>query len=785
MNKGLVYRWISDAGRPAGGLLVRGVVDLGPLDFGPDGRAILKNARVAVRNGGHRYRYNSAAEAHEEIAIGNAKPDAEGDFFFEPGKGGGRVDKNPFGPEDFQERYVQASRFGEVNTFYHLSRIVGYAAGLLAELGEPAPPPIVAVVNAHHAITSVNGVKDGWFLRKHTCRPFQGGHYRLPARHSSIVEHFPVAETGEIHLGPGRKLLRGGALVQLAGCPYRANASHNAGIIYHEYVHHLTRHTADFMANRQRRSHRQSNSKPAIDEGTCDYFTAAMLDTPHIWAIHHQHDTEQQHPRSLVSRKTMDDYDPAPEADPHANGTIWGAALWDLRCAMKKVAAGRARMADLLVMKALALTGKELPADSDLNAVCRSRADYAHGLANLREADRVLFDGRFAELITATFAARKIFEGDCSQFDRFAEAKRLNLSSGLMRLPPEEIPWTADILSGDQLAQALAKRNVREYSLIGVGDIMLGDRAKGPAKVHGEDYAFAGVLPLLKRAAIVCGNLEGPLSDVADRTERNFSYRVAPESAHSMKRANITVLNLANNHLTDCGREGILETFAALQSAGIRFVGAGHDEAAAHEPVILKAEPLRIGILGYYWNKRTAATASVPGSAMDPPRWLEADITALRARVDRVVTVFHWGVPYERMPSQEDEAKARLAVDLGADLVVGHHPHVVQKFEVYKDTPIFYSVGNFAFGSGNSKAEGLMVAARFEPERTAVDIYPIYVKNRDPRVNYQPKVLTGAAASRALKRLADISEASAGHLDIESHVGRLRLPRPVMTEAAK
>jgi len=170
---------------------------------------------------------------------------------------------------------------------------------------------------------------------------------------------------------------------------------------------------------------------------------------------------------------------------------------------------------------------------------------------------------------------------------------------------------------------------------------------------------------------------------------------------------------------------------------------------------------------------------------MDPPRWLEADITALRARVDRVVTVFHWGVPYERMPSQEDEAKARLAVDLGADLVVGHHPHVVQKFEVYKDTPIFYSVGNFAFGSGNSKAEGLMVAARFEPERTAVDIYPIYVKNRDPRVNYQPKVLTGAAASRALKRLADISEASAGHLDIESHVGRLRLPRPVMTEAAK
>ena len=168
---------------------------------------------------------------------------------------------------------------------------------------------------------------------------------------------------------------------------------------------------------------------------------------------------------------------------------------------------------------------------------------------------------------------------------------------------------------------------------------------------------------------------------------------------------------------------------------------------------------------------------------MDPPHWLKSDITALRARVDRLVTVFHWGVPYERTPSPEDEAKARFAVDLGADLVVGHHPHIIQKFEVYKGTPIFYSVGNFAFGSGNSKAEGLMIAARFEPGRTAVDIYPIYVKNRDPRVNYQPKVLTGAAASRALKRLANISEASAGHLDIESHVGRLRLSRRAMAEA--
>src|SRR5207237_1282226 len=89
----------------------------------------------------------------------------------------------------------------------------------------------------------------------------------------------------------------------------------------------------------------------------------------------------------------------------------------------------------------------------------------------------------------------------------------------------------------------------------------------------------------------------------------------------------------------------------------------------------------RIGLLGYYWNRRTAATADQPGSAMDPAAALETDIRALRGRTDRIVAIFHWGVPYVREPSPEDRAKARLAIDLGADVVVGHHPPKVLKGE--------------------------------------------------------------------------------------------------------
>jgi poly-gamma-glutamate capsule biosynthesis protein CapA/YwtB (metallophosphatase superfamily) len=275
----------------------------------------------------------------------------------------------------------------------------------------------------------------------------------------------------------------------------------------------------------------------------------------------------------------------------------------------------------------------------------------------------------------------------------------------------------------------------------------------------------------------VLGNLEGPFAEKARKQQRNFSYRVDVSLASSLSRAGVNVVTLANNHLLDCGRSGVLETLDALSNANVFALGAGTNERAAHEPIILQAGAMRIGLLGYYWNRRTAATADRPGSAMDPPEALEADIRALREHADRIVVTFHWGVPYEREPSSEDRAKARFAVDCGADAVVGHHPHIVQPFEIYRGCPIFYSVGNFAFGSGNSRAEGLLVALRFEDTRTVVNVYPLYVKNRDPRVNYQPKVLAGRAAERVLFELVKISGDNAAFMKLQNGRGHIELSR--------
>src|SRR5437868_11007660 len=351
-----------------------------------------------------------------------------------------------------------------------------------------------------------------------------------------------------------------------------------------------------------------------------------------------------------------------------------------------------------------------------------------------------------------------------------------SVCSLLRHVSAQEVPAAEDLHSPESLQQHLNALCEPPYSVIVVGDIMLVGLVKSRLAEHGPDYPFAAVLPLLRRAPIVAGNLEGPFAKKARRQQRNFSYRVKPSLASALARANISVLTLANNHLLDCGRSGVLETLDALGRAGLAPLGAGTNEAEAHRPVIRQAGPWRIGLLGYYWNRRTAATADQPGSAMDPAEALEADIGALRGRVDRIVAIFHWGVPYVREPSPEDRAKARLAIDLGADAVVGHHPHVIQPFEIYHGRPIFFSVGNFAFGSGNSLAEGLLVGIRFEEASTIVSAYPLYVKNRDPRVNYQPKVLRGERAKQVLRQLALISGSSGALLSIEHDRGIVTLP---------
>ncbi|HEV2016803.1 MAG TPA: CapA family protein [Gemmatimonadaceae bacterium] len=798
VSDGRIYLWIPDARATLGGKLGLDVVSLPRLFSAGTPEARLCGTFVEVHNAGA-LNSRQVDGSIAALTLGDAQASPEGAFLFGPSRGGGRVDKCAVPPTKRRARYIEAARFGEVNTYYHVDRIASHLDALIRELGRSSLPRVIAKVNAHHAATEADGVRDGRWLQDRW-HPFQGGHYRLPSRKYDIAERGSISVDGEIHLGPGRKLLHHGALVEASGTRYRANASHNPGIIYHEYAHHLTRHTADFRANAVRDPLKQDNRKTAMDEGTCDYWTAVMLDTPHIWACHRRHDDNERHSRSLSSRMTMDDFDDGPGADPHFNGTIWGAALWDFRSHLRDTVPDGARRADLIVVHALILIGGlgATGRSSRAREVRQARKSFGAGLAALRRAADDLFSGAHTDTLLGVFAARGINPEtiDWSAPSRTLAAHptsdddaiaRSALDGGFERLvrrvSADDIPGSDDILSTDALRQLLAGDDDPRLSFLGGGDVMLGGRGRKAVEELGIDYPLAAVQPLLALSPIVMANLEGPFAAGARRVERQFSYRVNPGLASALPRAGVNVVTLANNHLVDCDRDGVTETLETLRRVGVSAVGAGADQSAAHAPAIIDAYGRRVGILAYYWNRRCAATSSLPGSAMDPPEALEEDIRTLRARADRIVVTFHWGIPYDRNPSAEDRAKARFAIDCGADVVIGHHPHVLQPFEIHRGRPIFYSVGNLAFGSGNSHAEGCLIGIRFDNHATTATIYPLYVKNRDPRVNYQPKLLRGMSARRILLRLAQSSGSAGELLRISDYHGSLVLPRSSTSEA--
>jgi len=406
MNLGCVFVWHPESDRLAGGHLHQEIVPLLDLARDGDGRFHLSSPLVRVKNGGFLLEPAANGRGTKVVALGNAGPDSDGNFIFRDCTGGARVDRFFPLPAPEQERleYVEASRFGEVNTYYHLHKIASYVNELLDALRLPRLPQVTAVVNAHAEIEH-RSISDGASRRSEDAICFQGGHYRLPGGSSKIPEIHPISAHGEIHLGPGRKLLEAGALADYAartGDRYRKNASHILGIIYHEYGHHITRHLADFRGNRLRAPDRQDNLKTALDEGISDYWAAVMMETPHIWACHKL----AGDPRSLSSSKSMDDFDS--EGDPHENGTIWAATVWDLRRALKSNTERGDRKTDNLILKMLNLIGAESISGKWVTKGPNSRGDFAIAATMLLRADEILYSGQFRHEILTCLSVRGI-----------------------------------------------------------------------------------------------------------------------------------------------------------------------------------------------------------------------------------------------------------------------------------------------------------------------------------------------------------------------------------------
>lgn len=298
-------------------------------------------------------------------------------------------------------------------------------------------------------------------------------------------------------------------------------------------------------------------------------------------------------------------------------------------------------------------------------------------------------------------------------------------------------------------------------SIAAVGDIMLGGSAE-PYLDPDPGYAFAATQKLLSGADIAIGNLETALTERDnDWIDKQYRFRNPPAVADALVTAGFDLVSLANNHSMDFGPAGLEDTLAALKRAGVHAHGAGADLAAAREPVIIALpNGLTIAFLAYSntFPKAFWATPDSPGTAFGRREHLVADVKAARQRADRVVVSFHWGREKMKTLRGYQPMLAHAAIDAGASLVLGHHPHILQGVERYNDGLVLYSLGNFAFGSfsPSAKTSALAQVRLCRQGRVAFRLLPLNVNNF--QVYFQPRVMDGAAGRSVLRELQELSE---------------------------
>jgi len=209
---------------------------------------------------------------------------------------------------------------------------------------------------------------------------------------------------------------------------------------------------------------------------------------------------------------------------------------------------------------------------------------------------------------------------------------------------------------------------------------------------------FRKIAPFLSTANISFVNLESPFSDRGPYPEDGLIFHAAPQTIDGLKLARITLASTANNHARDCGPHGVDFTVTWLRCHGIAPLGSNETEAATHRGIVIRRKGIRFGFLGYTYDQQNGNWRDIDTRiALTDPVIVSRDVKDLSKRADVVIVSMHHGMEYRFTPTKAQIEFAHAAIDAGAALVIGHHPHVIEPREVYHGGVIFYSLGNFVF----------------------------------------------------------------------------------------
>lgn len=292
-----------------------------------------------------------------------------------------------------------------------------------------------------------------------------------------------------------------------------------------------------------------------------------------------------------------------------------------------------------------------------------------------------------------------------------------------------------------------------------VGDIMLSGKGAATFSKKGYGYPFISTGPELRRADIVVGNLEAPIAVKGKEfTGKKFRFKTSPRVAEALERAGFSVVTLANNHIMDYGKQGLLETLENLDSRKILHAGAGENISAARQPALVTRNGKKVAFLAYSLTQPLEFFAGdkSPGTVPGYSRFFVEDIKKAKESADYVLVSFHWGSECAAFPKSYQMEAARRSIDAGADLVIGHHPHVLQGIELYRGKVILYSLGNYTFGSMSRHSDtSVMVRVALDGGVSQVEFLPINVLNSE--VRFQPSLLKGKRGRAVIAKLNGIS----------------------------
>lgn len=299
---------------------------------------------------------------------------------------------------------------------------------------------------------------------------------------------------------------------------------------------------------------------------------------------------------------------------------------------------------------------------------------------------------------------------------------------------------------------AVAEKETEQIVLSFAGDCTLGsmkeyERCRSSfitqMAERGLAYPFSGVLSVFEEDDLTLVNLEGTFTEAIAAQDKAFLFRAPPSYAEILPLGSVEAVNIANNHIRDYYEQGREDTMAALSAHGVLYSGEG-------VLAVVDVGGIRVGMTGHsYPHRRTLEK-------------LAEDIAALTEQgCDIIIFSMHAGTEEQYKMGGEQKDIARGAIDLGADIVVGHHPHVLQGMEIYRGKPIFYSLGNFAFGgNGNPKDWDTMIA-QVEITKdedgirvSAMRVIPCLVSGAENRSSdFRPVIAEGERAQTILRKL--------------------------------